>query len=619
MSKAPVETRSRTSPFKRIGPFLPVLIVLGIATPMLIYLGVMQSLGWRVPVVSLNGGVTSVASVSNSVILYNSPSTEVFIKSIGGNYENLLAPWRAYFTSRRESFREIKDATQLAEITSGVLILPSAVALNDRERSEILAFRARGGSILNTWATGARKGNGEWEGWGFLKSLGIEMLGEIATPVESSHLTLNGESPVNNSLPAGQRIGLARTSEALLRFQGEQVGARLMNWARITDSERRDEGAIIFSEPESGGRTISFSFSETAWESRPQAMHVVIDDSLRWLQRVPTAVLGTWPQNKRAAQVFTMDSEDNFQNALVFASRLKAAGLPATFYVLTSVGRRHPEVLVQLGKDFDLGYHGDVHDSFKGLPAKLQEQRMQIMLGELGTVLADATTVTGFRAPLEGYDGTTERLLPAIGVRHHAADPSRSEARLPLMAKLENTAPGGALVVLPRTQRDDINLANTYHTVDQTAEALTDDFDLALEQGALGFLSVHSQTYFPDSVLDQAMQRLISHVTKRKERVWIASSAQVADWWLQRERLRLSSDMTGKRFTFNITLSGDAPVSNVSVVLMLPEKGVLPGIQAEKVGAPKPVIVPIDDYRAAVVFPTLAPGNYGYQATFTTR
>ena len=39
----------------------------------------------------------------------------------------------------------------------------------------------------------------------------------------------------------------------------------------------------------------------------------------------------------------------------------------------------------------------------------------------------------GFRAPTESYDETTEALLVAMGFEHHAADPQRSEDRLPLL------------------------------------------------------------------------------------------------------------------------------------------------------------------------------------------
>ena len=37
----------------------------------------------------------------------------------------------------------------------------------------------------------------------------------------------------------------------------------------------------------------------------------------------------------------------------------------------------------------------------------------------------NGTTTLGFRAPTEGYDGTTERLLAEMGFNHHLADPHR--------------------------------------------------------------------------------------------------------------------------------------------------------------------------------------------------
>ena len=126
--------------------------------------------------------------------------------------------------------------------------MPSALALSEAERTEILAFRAKGGAVLATWATGTRNDKGEWAGWQFMESLGAKMVGEIPADAELNHLVLNGESPVSHTHPSGQRIGMDKTSEKLLRFKGDMVAGRFMNWARIPSEERRGEGAIIFSE-----------------------------------------------------------------------------------------------------------------------------------------------------------------------------------------------------------------------------------------------------------------------------------------------------------------------------------------------------------------------------------
>lgn len=626
------DNRVKRSAFRRIGTYLPVLIIMGVAVSVLIYLGVMQSIGWRVPTFGVNGALSYLAPSGNSVILYASPNTKTYFAGIGGNYEMLLTPWRNYFLNRKLDFKEIQDVSQLSKQKEGVLILPAAVALSDEERAAILSFRSKGGAILTTWATGSRNGKGGWEGWQFLESLGAKMLGEIPAATDAHNLILTGESPVSHTQPAGKRIWMTNTTETLLRFKGEMVAGRFMNWARVTDDERRGDGAVIFSEASAGSsRVVLFAFAETSWESHPLSVYDLIDDTMHWLQHEPVIVRAAWPNGKRAAQVIEMDTEQGFANALPFASMMQALDYRATFYVLTSVGKLFPEVLTRLARDFEVGYHGDVHDSFKGQPANVQEQRMQTMRAEMASVIPDIKAMTGFRAPTEGYDATTEQLLYKSGIRHHTADPGRTDGRLPILAKLDGVKTEDTLVVLPRTQRDDINLARQNLTaeqtiqslirqnltVEQTAKALIDDFDQAVDTGALGLLSVHSQNFNADGALIKAMPDFLEHLKQRRGQVWLASAGQVADWWRERERFKLSSTDIGKRFEFNITITGKGPLTGASLVMMLPQKGVLPTVRSVKIGLPKPTVSKIDDYRAAIVFDLLKPGNYAYQATFS--
>lgn len=617
MKTSSVDRRSRISIFKRFGAYLPLLVVMGLGVPALVYLSLMQTLGWNVPVITMNGVVVFPPGGSKKLLLYASPASKAYFTQIGGNYETLLVPWRNYFSNRKLGYQELQSPAQLQDYKNGVLILPSAAALTDEERAEVQSFRSRGGAVLATWATGSRNGKGEWAGWEFLESMGTRVVGEIPAKDGTDHLILNGESPVTHKQPAGQRIGLTRTSETLLRVKGEMIAGRFMNWARISDAERLGEGAIVFSEPTPGAsRTAFFAFAESVWEARPFLMYDVIDDTLQWLKREPAIMRAAWPNGRRAAQIMEMDTEEGFPNALVFASLMKEIDYRATFYVLTSLGRRHPEVLAELARHFEIGYHADVHESFKGQPPKLQEQRIQIMQTEMATVIPDTKDITGFRAPYEGYDGATEQLLHKFGIRHHVADPSRSEARLPLVVKMKDVEPQDALIVLPRTQRDDINLAGPQMTVAQTTSALIEDFNLVLDNGALGLLSVHSQNYQPESTLAKAMPAFTDHLKQYRAQIWLASSGQVASWWREREQVRLSSSTPGKRLEFDITVNGKKPVSGASAIVMLPKKGLLPLVQPMKTGMPKPTVTRIDDYRAAIVFDALKPGNYSYQVTF---
>jgi hypothetical protein len=477
--------------------------------------------------------------------------------------------------------------------------------------------KAKGGSILATWATGTRNQTGAWVGWDFLEKLGATVNGEIPADSDARNLILTGESPVSYTVAAGTRIWMAKAAEPLLRMRGEWIAGRFMSWARIPDDARSAEGAIVFSEQDgTGSRSVVFGFAETTWESRPLVPHEVFADVFTWLKRNPAVVKAAWPNGKRSAHLNEMDTEEGFPNSLYFASLMKDAGFPASFYVLTSTARQFPSVLKQLARDFEIAYHADVHLGFKGLAPALQEQRIQNTITELSSLSADARVASGFRAPTESYDATTEALMLKKGIRYHAADPGRSESRLPLMAKVDDLPPHQDLVVLPRTQRDDINLLSQGNTAEGVTKALIEDFDHAFQTGSLGFLSIHTQNFQTGSPLAVAFPAYVAHMKRYSDRAWIANGSQVADWWRDRHRFRVDFANSGKRTEFNVTVTGDQPFKGGTVILMLPTRGLVPSIRGTKAGTLLPALRRLDDFRYALIFESLAPGNYAYQATY---
>jgi peptidoglycan/xylan/chitin deacetylase (PgdA/CDA1 family) len=607
------------SPFKSVAPFLPTFLILGIAIPSVLFLTIMVMIGWPTPVIGARGFM-SFDSSSATVYLYESEGTSAHFAKVGGNYETLLTPWRDYFAERKKSFKQLKTPGEIAKLKTGVIILPSALALSTVEKDAILAFRDKGGSVLATWATGTRNEQGDWVGWDFLERLGATVLAEMPNDSDSRQLVLTGESPLSYSHPAGQRLWMVKTSEALLRLKGEAAVGRFMNWARIADDAKKAEGAVVYSEAKTtASRAVVLAFSESAWESRPFAAHILLDDTLKWLLHEAVAVRASWPEGKRAAQVIEMDTEEGFENALNFAALMQASKLPATFYVLTSAAKGSPQALTTLAKSFEIAYHGDVHDSFKELSPTLQQQRITTMQGDMVALLPNNKNITGFRAPKEGYDANTELSLHRSGFKHHAVDPQRSEGRLPLFAKLPEVPPEEDLIVLPRTQRDDMNLALHNMTVEQTSKALIDDFDEALGTGSLGWLSVHSQNFQPTSHLALAFPDYLTHVKKNSGKVWMATGGKVSDWWRRREQFKLDSSFNGKRLDFSITVKGESAINGASVIVMLPQKGLLPHVLGTKVGMELPTVTLLDDYRALLVFSSLSPGNYGYQTTFAPK
>ena len=613
---------ARWSAFRRLGIYGPLLVIFGFVLPVLAYLAFMRVLGWSIPAVSLGGfsALTSSsfsATSSQELTLYASPNTEAYFLRIGGQYSRLLAPWRDYSSNRHKGIKEISNPALLRELKGGVLILPSAVALSTDERRDIQRFLFQGGSLLATWATGSRNEGGTWEGWRFLDNFGVEATGEMPEDPATRYLILKGESPLAHSQAAGQRIWLGNASERLLRFRGKGIAAEFMPWSRLPDDDRKEEGAVLYSESAAeSGRTALFAFSESAWASQPEPIYALVDDTLSWLLRQPAVVRATWPNGNHAAQVVAMDLDEAIPNATYFAKWMQKLSYRGDFFVQSSDADANSAILNTLATQFDVGYNGDVRIGFKGQPAPEQKTRIDAMQETLNAVLRPPTPHTGFKAPLDSHDGTTETLLQKAGIRYLVSDASRTDAQVPVLASLPGISSDETLVILPRTQRDDLHFSRETLDAAQTQQAMIQDFDLALRMGALGLLSLHSRNYTPDGALETAMNGYSTYLQDHRAGVWLASSRQVASWWKERDRFKLSSNNSGRRLNFNITVTGKEPVQGGGLIVMLPRKGITPAIQGLTIGMPTPTVTQIDNYRALISFNTLLPGNYAYRASF---
>ena len=606
------------SPFTKIGPYMASFLVLGLAIPALLYVLVMGLLGWSTA--SSGAGASIFGTRDDTIYLYEAPSTVEHFARIGGNYENLLGSWRNYFADQKRPFKPLKGVADLGKVKAGVLILASAVSLSGAERLAIKNFRDSGGSVLATWATGTRDEKGEWVGWAFLEELGASEIEPLKDATTAKYLVVNGEMPVSHTHPAGQRIPMTKPAESLLNMKGKNTAARLLNAVRMNDQPNTGDAAVIYSEKsQKTSRAVVFAFSESAWETKPFATQVLIDDVMQWLTHEVSVSKAAWPKGMQSAQVIEMDVQEQPQNAQQFALDVRAADLPATFFVSSRVAKEDPRLFALISDDFEIAYHGDSLLGFRGVDANSQRRRLGTMVSELKSTLPSVRGLIGFRAPSEDYDGITQSALAQMDIRYHATGGNVSEARLPLFAKTSETSDQESLLLLPRTQRDDLELIGTKLSAPQVAQRMIDDLTESSKNGALGWLTIRSQSMKKESVFSEAFAQYLEHVKKIRRTVWFANAAQVHQWWRDRERIKFDSKFNGKRLDFNVTVTGDSPVKGASFVVMLPSKDSKPNVQAIKVGVPMPKVVLIDEFRAALVFDETKVGNYNYTVSFDAK
>lgn len=563
--------------------------------------------------------ITSDVNVGTSdIYVLNSKSTRDYFASSGGDYDLILNQWRYYFQGRGIKYRDVQESDIVAGLKPGVLVLPSAVALSATERTAIDVFEKKGGSVLATWATGARSSSTAWAGYGFLQDqFDINVSGEIAQQDKEKFLVVSGETPVSYTLSAGTEIwmGLDEIHERPLRISGGEHAA-----GRFTDAVRTPENgvaneSVVYTE-QGASRRVYFAFSESSWRYEQANIYRLLDDVFNWLERHPSAYLANWPYPYRAAQILEMDTEDGYPNAKNFADLLNANGFQGTFYSLTSVAVKYPDMVRELELRHEIAYHADVHDGFKGQSREEQSRRLDEMRRELTPVVKNPAGLRGFRPPYELSDQITESLLYEKGFGHILANSFNTQGMLPFISLSSPRDFRTGLIVLPRTQRDDMNFAKDKLGSQEMTRVMIEDFDQAREFGALGVLSVHSQTFAEGSPVATATAGFLTYIKSSGDKTWVAPSGKVEAWW--RNRALLKSELTGeaKNVLLNVTVEKPGLHWRSAIVISNPVRGLQPKLRMMKAGMPQPLIVPLDDYRTALVFNDLDAGQYSYHLSY---
>lgn len=562
--------------------------------------------------------VSSVKVPPSNIYLFNSKKTRNYFSSIGENYDLILAQWHYYLNSRRIKYLDIQDADLTTGLKSGILILPSTIALSSEERAAIQIYEKRGGNVLATWATGTRNVTGELVGYDFLNDqFGINVSGEITVQEKEKFLIVSGDTPITTTLPTGSRIwlGLNTILEAPLRVSGgDNVAARFMDVVRSPSIANNNE-AIVYTERGSS-RRIYFAFAENSWRFEQANIYTLLDDVFNWLQRRPGTYLANWPFPYRAAQIIEMDTEQGFQNASNLADMLDSYGYQGTFYCLTSVATQYPDVVKNLEHNHEIAYHGDIHNAFKGQAKEDQSKRLDTMQLELRPLVTTPSKLRGFRPPYELGDQVVESLLFEKGFGHILPNSDDTQAMLPYISSASPEDFQKGLIVLPRTQRDDMNFIRDGLSSQEMTMTMNKDFDQAHEYGALGILSVHSQNFKPDNPVAQSIKQFLAHIKSSGNKTWVASSGTIESWW--RNRALFKSKLTGKpkKMLLNITVEKPGLHWSTALVISNPIRGLQLNITTTDVGKTLPVLEPLDDYRTAIVFNALEAGSYSYYLSY---
>lgn len=544
------------------------------------------------------------ATPALKVTLYASPTTFAHFAVLGVDYQQNLSVWQEFMARHAIAYEVVKDIDVLRyHRPVGVLLLPSAVALNAEEREALAEYRKRGGSILTTWLSGVRGALGEWTGFDFMAdSLNTGVVGDTSDDQDDVYLIPYGDSPVTHHLAAGLRVWTPRAAGWYpLRLAGVNSAASIMDWSRsvhagkansvISYNERRQANDL-------SSRVVVLGYPERTWlAADPVAMNAIALDALTWLARRPAAYLGTWPAQYRSAMVMALDEANQWDDSEQrYAELAESLSGHVSYYVLTQQLADAQKPLQGLqGRGHEVASMGDSFDGFSGERLAAQQKRVLQMMAQMDAA-GFSTGHRGFHAPMESYDSNTLHVLQVQGFRYLIGDPGASESRLPSHAVDE-----AGLLILPRTQNgpDDV-LGEGQDFKDFLAE-----FTAAERMGGLNVLRIPGGSMMEDKQWAQFTAEMRLH----EKTMWVASGIEVADWWQERERVRVSVDNSVTPALLTVSVEGTQPLQHaVTVLVNLPRLEGRLQLLPDDSEQVTPVVVRRDVWRAGVELGKLAPG-----------
>ena len=468
-------------------------------------------------------------------VVFSSPRNQAYFPD-PTYYRSTLASWSALIQDTGGNVREVVDADGLGTLREqDLLVLVEAPCLSIEEIAAVEAHLQAGGGVVANWAVGVRDADCEWTGWQTIVDLtGAEDVRELPSR-EGLFLTVPGGVALSPGFDPGTRIELRPDPSLALRLPGPRV--YWSDWALNPQPDESGGGAdvaAIATYSALGGRItwLGARLGQGATPADSTRLSRLVRNGIAWAASVPTAAPAAWPGASQAALVFTLDVEDEPQNALYMADFLRERGLPGTFYVVSRLVLEDPEMARALISAGEVGSQTSDHTPLQGLTAQDQRTRLRRSWTEIEGWTGVAPV--GLRPPEETFDpNTLDAWQRAGGTYLLATNESRSAS--PELHRVGQ----GTQVLLPRLLKDDYNIIVQDRVLRGASlgQALLAGTRKMRAIGGLAVVSGHTQI-IRDGPRIEALATVADSALAQGD-WWIARASDIADWWMARGATRV--------------------------------------------------------------------------------
>lgn len=450
---------------------------------------------------------------------------------------SLSARWEALLTAIGADVVRLSGTGELVSVPVGdLLVVPSGVCLDSDERMAVARRVQGGGHVLVTWGYGVRDAECEWVGFESLEKLAGASAAGALEPRPPTYVTVPYGGAMAAGLPPGTRIELK--SEPWIVLRAESSNAFWSDWALnpLAAPGGGAASAAVARVTDAGARVAWFGarIDVAATEHDQRLVDRLLQNAALWAAGHVIVDVEPWPDGYRAAMAVTQDAEHSFRNSRFLAERFAEINIPVTFFVVTQIASKYPEFAQLFSAAGEVGTHGVDHRQVAGRLWSTQLAGLR-QAGQAVKAWADVQPV-GFRPPRELFDAKTLEAWKSLGGTYIAAS-NYGRSAAPGIFDVR----GGPVVVLPRVVDDDyaVIVARRQGRPDSLRSALEAGLQKMRSLGGLDLVTLHSQLIDSDERV-AAIEAAVRSAQQARD-VWIATGAEIADWWLDRSELEVEA------------------------------------------------------------------------------
>lgn len=472
--------------------------------------------------------------------------------------------WESFMKKVKMGYDIITDLDlELGDLKKyGLIILPGAKSVSDRQLIQIKHFLENGGSVFATSGTASFSDEGKWRGWEFFSEVfGLKFTKELEPDEYYSKIhTLRGNLPITAQIPTGYTLNIATWDRPIYAEILDPRTIQVSYWFDFKSelglvNEQINKSAGIAFGSYGKGRFVWFGFELNSVIGREDALSDenywtyfdrLFENCINWLNYMPTAFVRDWPEAYDAAAVLIVDANNNPSNLNNFNAILKNNQKKATFIVNEETAKKHASLINNLksygeiSSYIDIGFMSSMNDTLNQLHSKkLQNYNIN-------------KTKKFFK---KNYNYDLKSFLPAYGFFNNYTKQGSVKNNIDCIitdSLTDRTVPRleiwdeKPLITISKTARDDNHIINKYGLVEPEYQRYTyiEDIDRILFGGGLYVCKLHSDIQLKPEYVS-VVNDIINYA--REKNMWLTSVEEIKKWWMSRGDLEFRYDIRSKR------------------------------------------------------------------------